>query len=243
MNVQIHSGGQQHGPYPLDQVKAWLASGQLSASMMSSVDGGSSWIPVHCIPEIREDESLASVIRTATSTKLEVEAQIIEETLKEIEELISNTDPAALANAQNRLNWKLRILYKQVYSLKAEFPDSVEARVYEAALYSAQARAKLASVGGWRKSQLRASNMAWGLVSGMVASQQEKNNLLQALPLFDKALSINDNANDRLIKAYLFKELKQTENALRELNHIIVNFQGDSLYISARQFKDEIEIV
>src|SRR6266404_57805 len=242
MNVHIHRGGQQHGPYHLDQVKAWLVSGELSASVMASVDGGSSWIPVHCIPEIRNDESLANVIRTATSTNLEVESQIIEETLKGIEELVSNTDPAALANIQTRLHWKLRILHKQVYSLKAEFPESVEARVHEAALYSAQARAKLTSVGGWRKSQMRANNMAWGIVSGMMANQQEKNNALQALPLFDKALSINDNANDRLIKAYLFKELKQPENALRELNYIIANFPGDSLYMSARQFKDEIEI-
>jgi len=242
MNIHIHRGGQQHGPYPLEQVKAWLTSGEMSAAVMSSVDGGSTWIPIHCIPEIRADTSLTVAIRTATSGKLEVEAQIIEETLKEIEELMSNTDPAALANVQIRLQWKLRILYKQAYSLKAEFPESVEARVYEAALYSAQARAKVISVGGWRKNQMRASNMAWGIVSGMMANQQEKNNALQALPLFDKALGINDNAGDRLVKAYLYKELKQPENALRELNHIIANFEGDSQYVTARQFKDEIEI-
>lgn len=242
MNIHIHRGGQQHGPYPLDQIKTWLASGEVGASAMSSVDGGESWIPIHCIPEIRNDEALMPAIRTATSSNLAVEGQIIEETLKEIEDLMSYTDPAAVANVQNRLHWKLRILHKQVYSLKAEFPGSVEANVYEAALYSAQARAKLISVGGWRKSQMRAGNMAWGIVSGVMANQQEKNNVLQALPLFDKALSINDNANDRLIKAYLFKELKQSENALRELSHIIVNFPNDSLYISARQIKDEIEV-
>ncbi|MDX6404265.1 MAG: hypothetical protein QOH70_1720 [Blastocatellia bacterium] len=244
MNIHIHRGGQQHGPYPLDQVKAWLASGEISATVMSTLDGGSTWIPIHCIPEIRADTSLVGALRTATSGNLEVEAQIIEETLKEIEELMSNTDPAVLANVQIRLHWKLRILHKQVYSLKAEFPGSVEGRVCEAALYSAQARAKIVSVGGWRKNQLRASNLAWGIVSGVMANQQEKNNILQALPLFDKALGINDNANDRLVKAYLYyKELKQPENALRELNHIIANFPGDSMYISARQFKDEIEIV
>ena len=242
MNIHIHRGGQQHGPYPLDQIKPWLASGEISATVMSTVDDGSTWIPIHCIREIRDDPSLAVAVQPATSGNLEVEAQIIEETLKEIEGLMSNTDPAALANVQIRLHWKLRILHKQVYSLKAEFPESVEARVYEAALYSAQARAKVVSVGGWRKNNMRASNMAWGIVSGMMANQQEKNNALQALPLFDKALGINDNANDRLVKAYLYKELKQPENALRELNHIIANFSGDPGYISARQFKDEIEI-
>ena len=241
MNIHIHRGGQQHGPYPLEQVKAWLASGELSASVMSSVDAGLTWIPIHCIPEVRNDESLGPVIRTATSGSLEMEVQIIQETLKEIEELLSNTDPAARASIQSRLQWKLRILYKQVYAFKGEFPDSVEARVYEAALYSSQARAKVTSVGAWRKNAMRANNMAWGIVSGMMANQQEKNNALQALPLLDNALGIFDNANDRLVKAYLYNELKQPQNALRELNHIVANFVDDPLYIAARQFKDEIE--
>ena|SRR2546423_4452785 len=174
MEIFIHRGGQQSGPYPLEQIKAWLVSGELNASVMSTVDGGTSWIPVHCIPEIRSDQSLVLIVRTVTSTNLELEAKIIEETLKEIEELMSNTDPAARANIQNRVQWKLRILHKQVYALKAEFPDSLEARVYESALYSAQARAKLTSVGGWRKSQIRSSNMAWGIVSGLMANNQER---------------------------------------------------------------------
>ena len=242
MNVHIYRSGQQHGPYPLDQVKAWLASGELSASVMSSVDAGSSWIPVHCIPEVRSDTSLAPVIRTATSGDLQMEVQIIQETLKEIEELLSNTDPAARVNIQNRLQWKLRILYKQVYALKGEFPDSIEAKVYEASLYSAQGRAKVTSVGSWRKNAMRANNMAWGIVSGMMANQQEKNNALQALPLLDKALGIFDNPGDRMAKAYIYNELKQPQNALRELNHIIANFIEDPVYIAARQFKDEIEM-
>ncbi len=241
MNVHIHRAGQQHGPYPLNQIKAWLTSGELDAGVMASIDGAS-WIPVHCIPEIRGDDSLAPVILTATSTKLEIETRIIEETLKEIENITSNTDPAARANVQYRLQWKLRILHKQVYALKAEFPESIEARVYEAALFSAQARAKLSSVGGWRKSQMRSETLAWGIVSGMMANKQEKNNALQALPLFDKAIGIFDNANDRFIKACLYKDLNQPQNALRELNHICANFPDDEMYIAARQFKDELEV-
>ena len=122
MNVHIHRGGQQHGPYPLEQVKAWLASGELSASVMSSVDGGASWIPVHCIPDVRNDDALAPTIRTATSTNLELETKIIEETLKEIEQLLSNTDPAARLNIQNRVQWKLRILHKQGLFSKGGIP-------------------------------------------------------------------------------------------------------------------------
>jgi len=205
------------------------------------MDGGTSWIPVHCIPEIRSDESLAPIICTATSGQVEIEALIIDETIKELEEMISNTDPASVANSQGRIQWKLRILHKQVYSLKAEFPDAVQARVYEAALYSCQARAKLASVGGWRKSQIRSTNIAWGIVSNVMANKQEINNATEALSLFDTALNIHDNVNDRLCKAYLYKEMKQSENALRELNHIIANFPGDPLYITVRQMKTEIE--
>lgn len=241
MSVHIHRGGQQHGPYPVDQVKTWLGSGELSPSVMCSLDGGTSWIPVHCIPEIRGDESLVSIIRTATSGDVDIEARIIDETIKELEEMMSNTDPASIANVQGRIQWKLRILYKQVYSLKAEFPDSIQARVYEAGLYSCQARAKLISVGGWRKSQMRSTNIAWGIVSNVMASKQEMNNASEALSLFDTALNIHDNANDRLCKAYLYKELKQSENALKELNHIIANFPGDPLYITVRQMKTEIE--
>jgi len=205
------------------------------------MDGGISWIPVHCIPEIRRDESLASVIRTATSGDVEIEARIIDETIKELEEMMSNTDPASIANVQGRLQWKLRILHKQVYSLKAEFPDSIQARVYESGLYSCQARAKLVSVGGWRKSQMRSSNIAWGIVSNVMANKQEIKNASEALSLFDTALKIHDNVNDRLCKAYLYKELKQSENALKELNYIIANFAADPLYITVRQMKTEIE--
>jgi tetratricopeptide (TPR) repeat protein len=97
------------------------------------------------------------------------------------------------------------------------------------------------SVGGWRKSQMRSSNIAWGIVSNAMANKQEMKSATEALSLLDTALNINDNVNDRLCKAYLYKELKQSENALKELNHIIASFPGDPLYISVRQMKTEIE--
>jgi tetratricopeptide (TPR) repeat protein len=182
------------------------------------------------------------IIKTATSGDFGIESTILQETLKEIEDMIStSTDTATRANIQNRLQWKLRIYSRQAYAFKSQFPDTVESRIYEASLYSAQARARVTSVGSMRKSEMRSSNLAWGVVSGVIANQQEKNNLLQALPLFDQALSIFDNAGDRLAKAFVYYELKQSQDALRELNHIIANFQDDPLYIRARQFKDEIE--
>ncbi|HEX3183953.1 MAG TPA: hypothetical protein VHQ94_04110 [Pyrinomonadaceae bacterium] len=171
-----------------------------------------------------------------------MESKIIQQTLQEIDDLLATSgDLASRANIQNRLQWKIRIFSKQAYAFKAQFPDSLEARAYEASIYSAQARARATTVGSMRKSEMRSSNLAWGVVSGILANQQEKNNALQALPLFEQALSIFDNAQDRFAKALIHYELKQSQEALRELNHIITTFPGDPLYVSARQFRDEIE--
>lgn len=242
MNVYLYQNNKQHGPYSLDQLKAWLASGQISPTTMAQREGEAGWIPLFCIPQIRDDKDLEMIVRAATSGDFEIESKIVEQTLKEIEELLATSgDPATRANIQNRLQWKLRIYSKQVHAFKAQFPDAVEARAYEASIYSAQARARATTVGSMRKSEMRSTNLAWGVVSGILANQQEKNNALQALPLFDQALSIFDNAGDRFAKALIHYELKQSQEALRELNHIIMNFPDDSLYINARQFRDEIE--
>ena len=242
MNVYIFQANKQQGPYPLDQLRTWLLSGQVNPAVMAQREGETGWIPLHCIPQIRDDQSLETVIKTATSGDFETESKIVQQTLQEIDELLATSgDLASRANIQNRLQWKLRIYSKQVYAFKAQFPDAIEARAYEASIYSAQARARATTVGSMRKSEMRSSNLAWGVVSGILAGQQEKNNALQALPLFDQALTIFDNASDRFAKALIHYELKQSQEALRELNHIITNFQDDPLYISARQFKDEIE--
>lgn len=217
-------------------------TGQVSPTVMAQRDGEAGWIPLYCVPQIRDDSSLESIIRTATSGDFEIESKILQGTLNEIEELLATGgDPVSRANIQNRLLWKLRIYAKQAYAFKLQFSETIEARVYEASIYSAQARAKATNVGSMRKSEMRSSNLAWGVVSGILANQHEKNNLLQALPLFDQALTIFDNAGDRFAKALIHYELKQSEEALRELNLIIANFPDDPLYINARQFKDEIE--
>lgn len=117
----------------------------------------------------------------------------------------------------------------------------IESKAFEASYYSALARTKLSSVGFMRKTSATTSSVAWGLVSGMLANQQEKNNALQAMSLFDQALSIFDNAGDRFTKALIYNELKQGENALRELVYIIANFPDEPLYFDARQLRDEIE--
>jgi tetratricopeptide (TPR) repeat protein len=242
MNILLHLNGKQQGPYSLDQLRTLLVEGKVSPTVLAQREGEPGWIPLHCVPQIRDDGSLEMIIRTATSGDFETESKILQETLKEIEELLSTSgDPTSRANIQNRLQWKLRIYSKQAYAFKSQFPETVEAKIFEASIYSAQARAQATTVGAMRKSEMRSSNLAWGVVSGLLANQHEKNNALRALQLFDQALSIFDNAGDRFAKALIHYELKQSQEALRELNHIITNFQDDPLYIAARQFKDEIE--
>src|SRR5882762_3486995 len=98
MNIHLHQNGKQHGPYPLEQIKAWLVSGQISPTVMAQLDGDPGWIPLHCVPQIRDDESLEMIIRSATSGDLEIEVKILQETLKEIDDLLSTSgDPASRA--------------------------------------------------------------------------------------------------------------------------------------------------
>jgi hypothetical protein len=241
MEIHILRGGQQYGPYSLEQIKAWLLSGEVSPTVVSSHDGGVNWIPLFCLPPICTDESLSRVVRTATSGDPEIEAKVLQETVSEIERLLSNTDPVAVAQVQNRVHWKLRIYWKQIYAFKAQFPEEPASRAFEAVYFSLQARIKLSSVGFMRKQAATTDSVTWSIVSGMLANKQERNNALEALSLLDQAISIFDNADDRWAKAFIYHEFKQNENALRELNHIITNFPNDPLYFDARRLKDEIE--
>lgn len=241
MEIHIQRAGQQHGPYPLEQIKTWLTSGEVPPTVMSSQDGGASWLPLYCVKALVDDESLHAVMRTATSGDPLVEAKVLQETAGEIDRLLANTEPTARVQVQGRLQWKLRIFWKQVFAFKAQFPDTIESKVFEASYYTALARTKLSSVGFMRKSSATTNSVAWGLVAGVLANQQEKKTALEVMSLFDQALSIFDNAGDRLTKAFIYHELKQNEKALWELNYIIANFPDDPLYFDARQLKDEIE--
>src|SRR5689334_21670396 len=139
MNVYLYQNNKPQGPYSLDQLSTWLLSGQDSPTVMAQREGETGWIPLHCIPQIRDDPSLETVIKTATSGDFEIESKIIQQTLQEIDDLLAtSSDIASRANIQNRLQWKIRIYSKQVYAFRAQFPDAMEARAYEASIYSAQ---------------------------------------------------------------------------------------------------------
>ena len=49
MNITISRNGQQHGPYTLDQVKSYLASGQLQYSDLALSEGSMQWLPLSTV--------------------------------------------------------------------------------------------------------------------------------------------------------------------------------------------------
>jgi len=102
-----------------------------------------------------------------------------------------------------------------------------------------RARSEVSYHTGQLGSQVASSTVALG--AGLVAKQREKANAREALALLDKAIALADVAEFHLKKAQIFhKLLRQTDDALRELEYVITNFPNDDLYIAARQRKDEI---
>jgi hypothetical protein len=63
----------------------------------------------------------------------------------------------------------------------------------------------------------------------------------EALEFVDKAISTDDRARHRMLKAKLCQKLGQREAAIAELDYICANFSDSDLYLDARQLKDEIE--
>lgn len=51
-SLYIHRNGQQLGPFPFDQVKAWFAAGQLAATDLAHYEGAAAWMPLSSVPGI-----------------------------------------------------------------------------------------------------------------------------------------------------------------------------------------------
>lgn len=51
-SIYVHRNGQQFGPYPLDQAKAWLATGQLGPDDLAHYEGAPGWMPLSSVPGI-----------------------------------------------------------------------------------------------------------------------------------------------------------------------------------------------
>jgi hypothetical protein len=172
--------------------------------------------------------------------KLENEVKLLEqynEEIKTMGEQLAEVEPQRAKPLQTELQRKLEIYWKQINLVKAQFPESDEGLIHEAAFYTFQAMTKFYSVGFFRR---RAASKG-SLTMALIAKQQEKGNAREALALLDKALSVFDYPGAHFAKANIFYALKQKEQALGELHYIINNFQDDEVYLLARQMKDEIE--
>ncbi len=49
MNITITRDGQQYGPYTVDEVRGYLATGQLSYSDLAFREGGTQWLPLSTV--------------------------------------------------------------------------------------------------------------------------------------------------------------------------------------------------
>ncbi|HYK03198.1 MAG TPA: CFI-box-CTERM domain-containing protein [Thermoanaerobaculia bacterium] len=63
----------------------------------------------------------------------------------------------------------------------------------------------------------------------------------EAMEFVDKAISTDDRARHRMLKAKLCQKRGLRDAAIAELDYICTNFSDSTLYLDARQLKDEIE--
>src|ERR1051325_7254430 len=72
MEIYISRGGQSYGPYPLDQVRAWLASGQLHPNDLACYTGASNWV------------SLSSLLMMADGTSHQLPSSLVAKEFGEV---------------------------------------------------------------------------------------------------------------------------------------------------------------
>lgn len=246
-NIFLFRSNQKQGPYRLEDIEGFLQQNQIPITLMARFDGSGYWMPVYCIPEVREDPAFASMIKAATSGDAEIELAIVESTAKEVGQLIerlAQTVADENKELQQVVHRRTQILWRQVYTYKAQFPDTPEAGALEAWFYRLQALTRFNAAGYLRRQSQAATNVVWGMVTGLLASRQERTNAGEALALLDQAISAYDNPEDRLKKAYIYHLLGERNDTLRELDRIMVAWppqENVEEYIAARQLRDEIE--
>jgi tetratricopeptide (TPR) repeat protein len=246
-NIYILKGGQQHGPYRPEDLKTFLQNGQMAPTLLARFDGGAGWVPVFCIPEIQADPSLAPLLRSTSSGDQSVELAVVESTLKATGQLIerlARSTSAENAALQKEIHRKTQVLWRQLFTFKGQFPETAESKVLEASYYRALALSKFNAAGFLRRQSQDATNIVWGVFTGVLANRQERAGALEALSLLDKAVAVFDNPEDRLTKAGIYNLLGQRDDALRELSHLLASWPATEnldVYIEARQLRDEIE--
>jgi hypothetical protein len=247
-NIYLYKSGQQHGPYQIADIKGFLQADQVPITTMARRDDAGRWLPLFCIPEIREDTAFSHSLRAASSGDPQVELAIVERTANEISQLVEKLSQAV--GGENKelhglIQRRTQILWKQVYSYKAQFPEASEAKALEAWYFRLQALTRFNTAGFLRRQSQETTSAVWGVVTGLLAGGQEQTNAQAALDLLDQGIAVYDNPEDRLKKAIIYKLLGQRQDALRELERIMVSWPPEENieeYIDARQLRDEIEV-
>lgn len=162
--------------------------------------------------------------------------------LEELRKLRADEDPLSSTRVQRETDQKLQIYWNQIQLVRKEFPDCVDANKHESEYWLFRAYAKLYATGFMRRMSSRESGPTLvGLASAAVAKQQENKNAIEALTLFDKALTLWDEAGTHLAKAEIYRKLNRPADALKEANYVIERFPEDERYVLARQVRDAIQ--
>ncbi|MCZ7670432.1 MAG: hypothetical protein M5U34_26365 [Chloroflexi bacterium] len=127
------------------------------------------------------------------------------------------------------MQFKIDIFEKQVLNYKELFPENHNIQQYEARIYFFQ---------GFMR---QISGVHYDIYGGMF-SPSLKGELKAALNLYDKSLQLNEHSKTRTMKVFCYRQLKDINSALRELNFIIKHYADDEeVYLAARKEKDELE--
>jgi len=258
MKYYLYKNNQQYGPYEESAILEWLRNGRCSPNDPAIREGMTEWQPLGTLIAFDGNKPMPAVGQSFSpltpenmsrnkqaSSHYENEVALLDRYEDEVNTSIEqflDSDPDQRSRIQKQLERTLEIYGRQIQSFRTAFPtEDYEWKSHLSVFYVAQATVKAFSVGFFRKSSGRSGNLAMGIATGLIAKQQEKNNAMQALQLLDQALSLQDSAHPRMLKAQVFRALNQNNYALNELNYIIANFQDSSAYLDARRMKDEIE--
>ena len=72
MQITIKRDGENHGPYPLEQVREMLANGSMQPTDLAHYEGAADWVPLHQVPGVTGDAPppvLESTAPTPTATQ------------------------------------------------------------------------------------------------------------------------------------------------------------------------------
>jgi hypothetical protein len=179
----------------------------------------------------------------ASEQMYERERAVLDNYEQQVDALVErylDTDPADRSRVQKELERMLQLLWNQIDAFRRSFPGDDVWPLYMSTFYMAQATLKAFTVGFFRKSSSRSSNVAVGLATGLVARQQEKANLVEAAKLLDQSCQYWDNAKAHILKVRCFQALGDKQAAVNELQYIMQRFPNEPEYVEARQIWDEM---